>query len=203
MKRTTETESYFEAQAKDYHLRSQSGLWGRFKRRELKVVLTALKLRPGLRVIDFGCGPGTIGCPIEKNGGVYFGIDQSEAMIRQVEKNQLKGLCQKTEDFESGSSFDAALFLGCLEFSQDHQDLLRHVLGQFQTDEKKIVEQVIVLLPRPGLATWFYNLWHRLQGCPTTTIKIFELEATFKHFGFLDIQTIPATLISTVIVAKH
>lgn len=47
-------------------------------------VLTHLALRPGLEVLDVGCGPGGYHAAIRVSGANVIGIDQSAGMVREA-----------------------------------------------------------------------------------------------------------------------
>jgi cyclopropane fatty-acyl-phospholipid synthase-like methyltransferase len=43
-----------------------------------------LKVPPGTRVLDLGCGPGTYAVPLAHQGAEVTGVDLSEAMLDQA-----------------------------------------------------------------------------------------------------------------------
>lgn len=83
-------------------------------------------VRPGQRVLDIGCGPGTIVPYLPKVE--YFGFDASEKYINAARKryaNRGSFTCQRIDErsLENPSSFDLAFAFGILHHLTDSEAL--------------------------------------------------------------------------------
>jgi cyclopropane fatty-acyl-phospholipid synthase-like methyltransferase len=80
----------------------------------LAEAVDALPLRAGMRVIEFGCGPGAMLREIARRvaPGVALGVDRSEAAIRQVRAGSAEEIAAGTLDVRLSSIEDFALAPG-------------------------------------------------------------------------------------------
>lgn len=129
--------------------------------------IEALELRPGMRVVDVGCGTGlslsALSSAVGPRGNVT-GFELSGPMIARatavVEKNGLKNvtLCQTAgEHFTSNAKFDAALFC----YTHDVQQSLPALQAIFDTLNvgAHVAATGTKILPPP--LGWFLNGWLR------------------------------------------
>jgi SAM-dependent methyltransferase len=71
-----------------------------------EVMLEAMRVRPGHRVLDLGCGPGTLTLPLARYCGTMIGMDADPAMIAAAaQAAQIAGV---PIEWRVGSSFDLA-----------------------------------------------------------------------------------------------
>ncbi len=78
----------------------------------LQSVLDALPLRPGLRVLEIGCGPGALARAIAARvapGGHVLGIDRSARAIAQAVAGSASELASGALSFRQGSIEEFAL----------------------------------------------------------------------------------------------
>jgi ubiquinone/menaquinone biosynthesis C-methylase UbiE len=70
--------------------------------------LDFLDLRPGLRVLELGCGTGGITRLLLKRGVAVIGVDGSEQMLARAQKRapEAQFFCSRLEEFEPTGSFD-------------------------------------------------------------------------------------------------
>jgi len=84
-------------------------------------------LRPGLSLLDVGCGPGTITCDLARRvaPGTVVGVDTAEEVL--VEARRLAAETgPATVTFEAGSVFDLRFDAGTFDVVHAHQ-VLQHV----------------------------------------------------------------------------
>ena len=103
---------------------------------QLALLLRVLQLRPGMRVLDAGCGSGaTTRYLAEVTGAGFIGVDKSEAAIARALES-IPGNPDRLDfcvgdldalDFPSGS-FDAIIAIEALYFPKD----LAATIGQFK-----------------------------------------------------------------------
>jgi ubiquinone/menaquinone biosynthesis C-methylase UbiE len=74
--------------------------------------LDLLDLKPGLRVLELGCGTGGITRLLLERGVSVTGVDSSERMLSRARRRGpgAQFLCSRLEDFESVGSFDRVFF---------------------------------------------------------------------------------------------
>lgn len=69
---------FFDVWSKFY----RAGPFGLELRRIQRLAIERLKIAPGERVLDLGCGPGDGASKIAETGGVAIGLDYSEGMLK-------------------------------------------------------------------------------------------------------------------------
>lgn len=96
-------------------------LWGEVKTKErtdgeVEGLWQLLDLREGSRVLDASCGYGRISRPLAERGACVLGVDQSQVLLDQAERDReglpeekLRYLCHDLRQPLSESGFDAAI----------------------------------------------------------------------------------------------
>jgi demethylmenaquinone methyltransferase/2-methoxy-6-polyprenyl-1,4-benzoquinol methylase len=81
-------------------------------RRLRSVALDLLDLRPGMRVLDLGCGTGGVTNLLLSRGALVTGVDGSEQMLARAKRRAPDAtfVCSMLEDFEPTSCYDRILF---------------------------------------------------------------------------------------------
>jgi trans-aconitate methyltransferase len=70
--------------------------------------LDLLDPRPGERILDVGCGEGTLTRKIMARGAIVLGVDDSPEMIAAARANGVDALLLRAEDMQFFAEFDAA-----------------------------------------------------------------------------------------------
>ena len=81
---------------------------------EIDHLVTALELKPGMRILDVGCGPGRHAYELARRGFLVHGIDISQTFIDVALKNAPKGATFERKDARQLSfqqEFDAVICL--------------------------------------------------------------------------------------------
>lgn len=166
---------------------------------ERKIAVTRLLMRPSDRVLDVGCGTGSLALRLAPFGDHISGLDLSAEMIR-IAREKAVTLAVPNVSFEVGTldrelPFEPASFDGITAYS------LLHLVQDRPTTLAKIRE-----LLRPGgffvsstaclASSWvpFGGLLvaMRLLGQAPQTVEIFSQEtllAEIEAAGFVDMQT--------------
>ncbi|MGH9080988.1 MAG: methyltransferase domain-containing protein [Acidimicrobiales bacterium] len=85
------------------------------------------RLRPGMTLLDVGCGPGTITCDLARRvaPGTVVGIDAAEAVVAEA-RDQAGRTGPPTVSFEAGDLFDLRFDAATFDVVHAHQ-VLQHV----------------------------------------------------------------------------
>lgn len=96
-------------------------------------VMKALSLTRGMRVIDLGCGMGALRDAVEKEGGVYVGVDKAPSMIREAKKRGGKARFYVSDVAKSGGvaipekeKFDRAVFMFSIQDIDNHREAIKN-----------------------------------------------------------------------------
>jgi len=102
---------YANADLEDYRIR----IWS-------KKVFELLSIKPGMKVLDAGCGAGKWSIELAKRGAIVTGIDMSKEMIKLAKENAIeKGIHsisfynQKIEHLDYWNYFDVVISVAVLQ----------------------------------------------------------------------------------------
>ncbi len=108
------------------------------------VIVRNLELRPGMKVLDIGCGPGRLTIPIAQQIG-----PQGEVVAVDIQAGMLRRAQEKAQAAQLANIrfLQAAAGEGKLERSQYDRALLVTVLGEIQDRERALQEIYAALKP--------------------------------------------------------
>jgi SAM-dependent methyltransferase len=157
------------------------------RERELQHAIAALGLRPGMRVLDAGCGTGHWAVGMSLHGCHVVAVDLAPAML---ERARARALAARVEiDLREGdigqlrdpdAAFDAIHCRCVLQFAPDPAGVLRGFRRVLQDDGRLFVAVPGALSPIYGAA------WRRFiepDGFSTRIVP-WELEALLDHLGW-------------------
>jgi SAM-dependent methyltransferase len=142
--------AYFDGMAQTYMQEEYALPW----REEVDFYLDVLRLDPGARLLDLGCGPGRHTVELARRGYHVIGLDFSEAMLRETEAAALRAgvsvtlLHADATNFQLSEPVDAVLCmleagLGFVNLDQDPNQhdraLLEHVNQALKQDGRFIL----------------------------------------------------------------
>lgn len=157
--------SYFEQRAGSYWKKSQSGIWGVVKKREMQTVENLLLPEKLSSLLDIGCGPGLYADYLSKKFQLSVtGIDSSPSMIKAARNNvpQADFHLKTLSEFSPDIHFDYALAIGLFEFVADPEESFLRISTLLKENGK-----LVILIPETGLSGLLYEWLHKKQGCPT------------------------------------
>jgi 2-polyprenyl-3-methyl-5-hydroxy-6-metoxy-1,4-benzoquinol methylase len=130
----------------------------------------------GQRILDVGCGTGTLGLEIKKKGNVVWGLDNSEKAINLAKEKLDRVFLCDVADFDrlpiKGEKFDVIVLADILEHLNEPEKVLKEYKKYLKKDG-----HVIVSLP--NIASWTIRL-KQLFG-PLKPSKYGILDETHKH----------------------
>lgn len=92
-------------------------------------VLKLLVPKPGERILDLGCGTGSLTNKIAESGAVVIGIDGSQSMIDEALHNypNIQFICADGHNFDIGHSFDAVFSNAALHWMMQPEKVINSV----------------------------------------------------------------------------
>nr|MDO8099184.1 class I SAM-dependent methyltransferase [Candidatus Njordarchaeota archaeon] len=113
MRRGNEWEAFFNGYATLY----MQEVFTKNTVKEVDFVIEELKIRPGHRILDMGCGTGRHSIELAKRGYKVTGVDISSGMLAEAEKAandvgvRVEWIHADATEFKSGKKFDGAISL--------------------------------------------------------------------------------------------
>jgi SAM-dependent methyltransferase len=89
--------------------------------------LDLLAPTPGERILDVGCGEGTLTRKILDRGATVLGIDNSPEMVAAARSNGVDAVLQSAEDMQFFAEFDAAFSNAALHWMLEKQQTARAI----------------------------------------------------------------------------
>ncbi|NIA06754.1 MAG: methyltransferase domain-containing protein [Actinobacteria bacterium] len=167
-------------------------------------------VRPGMRVLDIGCGTGTMAVLAAKKGATVWGFDVSEDMLHVArEKIERAGLSEKIELHEMGvsgmdrlSDQSFELVLSTLVFSELSGDEQTYALTHAHRVLKENGYLAIAgeIRPESGGKRIFYNLLRipllivTFALTQTTTKPVGDLPTLVSQAGFRNNKVVRSSL---------
>ncbi|HEY1124131.1 MAG TPA: class I SAM-dependent methyltransferase [Sphingobium sp.] len=128
-----------------------------------------LDIRPGLRVLDLGCGDGTTALPAAQRGADVLGVDIAPNLVAAGEaRARAEGLANLR--FREGDASNLA------ELKSDSFDLVVSIFGAMFAPRPEDVAREMVRVTRPGGRIVMGN-W--IPGDPTLVAQILKICAAY------------------------
>jgi SAM-dependent methyltransferase len=126
-------ETFFDKHAPEY----MQNIFTRGTKGEVEFLIAELDLKPGMKILDIGCGTGRHAVELAKHGCHVTGVDLSRGMLDEAEKAagntgvKLELIHCDATRFESEPVFDVAMILceGAFSLYQPGQDPIAHDLA--------------------------------------------------------------------------
>jgi len=134
--------------------------------------LAWLDPRPGERILDLGCGDGTLTAQIAQSGAQVIGVDASPAMVAAARVAGLSVRLLDGKDLDYLAEFDAVFSNAALHWMTDAEAVLRGVKAALKPGGRLVAEfgggdnvaQVVAaitsVLARHGLSAAERNPWY-------------------------------------------
>lgn len=150
------------------------------KAQHAKTIVSSLKLQPGMKVLDAGCGPGRVTIPLAKAVGTSGSVDALD-----VQDKMLSIVAEKAKRANLSNISTIKAKLGDSQLRTNHYDrmVLVTVLGEIPNQEEAMAELYRALKPGGLLAlieSIFDPHYQRLKS----------VESIAKEAGFKQIKVI-------------
>lgn len=197
--RDQRVKNYFDRVAGLYARRSATGLWRRFRVRELRVVFELLEPQRGERILEVGAGAGFYTEYLLEKNVLVEAIDSSVEMVEAMRKRGIDAHQGDAQKFSSDGHglFDGVLAAGVLEFLAKPMDFFASSQASLKASGR-----LVILIPRSGVFGLFYQIWHELSSCPVSVRNKASYIEMAASQGFALEKTRRATLISEVLLFR-
>lgn len=170
--------AHYERIAERYGTPEDDGLFHWVRRREIGAILRFLRVRPGDRILDAGCGPGHIARLLRDAGARVVGVDVSPRMLAMAQPWLEEARCAAIESLALGERFAGVLCAGALEFTAAQRAtfdaLARHLAPG---------GRLVVLFPVANLGGQPYRLVQARRGMSVHLLKVGTLERWAREHG--------------------
>jgi 2-polyprenyl-3-methyl-5-hydroxy-6-metoxy-1,4-benzoquinol methylase len=162
--------------------------------RRAHLIATAAGLRPGMTVLELGCGTGVFTERFAKTGVRLVAIDVSDELIAAARRRtgasaHVDFLCQEFETMHAGQRFDAILGSSVLHHLEEHRALAQMRLllnpgGVMSFAEPNMLNPQVFL--ERHARQWF----HYVSPDETAFVR-WKLAHSLRSAGFVDIEITP------------
>ena len=87
-------------------------------------VISLLNPQPQEKILDLGCGEGTLAKKIQEQGAKVIGVDSSQDMVLAAKNKGIKALCMSGDKLTFDNEFDAIFSNAALHWMPDYAKVL-------------------------------------------------------------------------------
>ena len=95
------------------------------ERIEEETIIDLIKIKPGIKILDLGCGEGRWAKTLEDKDIKYIGVDFSKELIAKAKNRNIKGnvefIIKPAHDFISEEKFDLIFLFGLIPYMNDEE----------------------------------------------------------------------------------
>jgi trans-aconitate methyltransferase len=103
-------------------------------------VLKLLNPQVNEKILDLGCGDGTLGLKISQLGAVVIGVDSSSSMVESAKNKGLDAFVMNGENLTFINEFDAVFSNAALHWMRDYSAVIRGIKKSLKTEGRFIGE---------------------------------------------------------------
>jgi predicted TPR repeat methyltransferase len=193
------SKSYFDQAAADYRTRSSSWPWSFLRELEWGAVKKCLPaLASTTKIIDLGCGSGFYLHKLRELGSLeLIGVDQSEAMLKEVKSAGFQTICSNMEEPIHIQGADLVLCAGALEFSKHPEQVFSRVSGMLKDSGS-----FVLLYPDKSFAGNLYRMFHRRHGLMVNIFSDADIQKLGHSAGFQIIKSVSGGPLARVVLFR-
>ena len=132
-------------------------------------LVATLDVRPGMDVLDLGCGDGTTALPLARAGANVFGVDIAENLVA-AGNDRARAAGLDNLRFEQGDASDLD------GIADDRFDLVVSIFGAMFAPRPDAVAREMVRVTRPGGRI---VMGHWIPGDPTLVAQILRISSSY------------------------
>ena len=146
-----------------------------------------LAAKPGERILDLGCGTGTLTHEIAQTGATVIGIDSSPEMIGEARRNypKLEFRLADARSFRSAERFDAVFSNAVLHWIQPAEEAVATVREALKPEGRLVAEfggkdNISSIIEAAGFNPWYfpsigeYAMLLEQNGLTVTSAALFD-----------------------------
>lgn len=103
-------------------------------------VVALLAPQEGEKILDLGCGEGTLGLEIAKSGANVMAVDLSEEMVAQAQANGLEAQVMSATQMPFVEEFDAVFSNATLHWVKDSRLAIKNIANALKTGGRFVAE---------------------------------------------------------------
>lgn len=183
---------------------------------EEKTIISLIEIKPGMKILDLGCGDGRWAKLLEDKKIKYVGVDFSKELIAKARSKNIKGeatfIIEPAQDFVLDEEFDLIFLFGLIPYMNDEEVrqiskncsrmlkdegrlIVRDVFFEEEGLERKVFDDQNDLTRRIFLNR--IPRYQLIRRCFDTEIKL------FKEFNLVNNYKIEGTKLSVKIFRKN
>lgn len=154
-----------------------------------------LPLRPGMSIIDLGCGDGRISIPLVEHSGTLLLVDASKGMLDLARRivpaqasNRVRFECTDLAAFKTTEQFDVVLCIGVLAHVPDIGATLAQLAGLVAPGGSALIQITDDSYRMARIAHGAGALRRRLRGLSTHSLNHMTLESIAKQLALHGLQ---------------
>jgi len=92
---------------------------------EEDAIISLIKIKPGMKILDLGCGDGRWAKSLEDKNIRYVGVDFSKELVNKAKNRNIKGditfIVKPAQEFISKEKFDLIFLFGLIPYMNDEE----------------------------------------------------------------------------------
>jgi cyclopropane fatty-acyl-phospholipid synthase-like methyltransferase len=184
--------NYFDKKASAYQMRSERGIWKKWRQQERLAVFELLQMFPDCRLFEVGSGAGYYLRALSDLGFKKIsGCDRSEAMARVCREDGLVVDAGDYSQMNLSADTNRILAAGVLEFVPNISSFF--IWAKKNTKEGALL---VLLIPQMNWRGKLYQIFHQANGNKVYLRSLAEIKKLAQAAGWEFIRKLPGSPIS-------
>ncbi len=103
-------------------------------------VVELLNPQPNEKILDLGCGEGTLAVEIEKLGAKVIGVDLSESMVQKTKEKGIEAYVMSATDLTFENKFDAVFSNAVLHWVKEDKKAIQKISKSLKVNGRFVAE---------------------------------------------------------------
>jgi 2-polyprenyl-3-methyl-5-hydroxy-6-metoxy-1,4-benzoquinol methylase len=171
------------------------------RKHRLLCTFSLVPWRPGLRVLEVGCGCGYSADYLQGLYDEYIGVDYAERLIDYARgmnsREHARFDVADINDYDPGGQVDVVLMVGVLHHFDEHEKAFKHIVGLLKPGGWLVVNEPQSGNPMLQLARKIRGIMDRGYSTDQCTFSRQQLRGLFQAYGLRHIRVVPQGVFST------